>query len=67
MENSREEDEDYDDDENNPEFKDLDENYVNAEAARNAEQNANIGFGGCEDVGDESSDESAQELWERAF
>ena len=68
LEDSREEDdyEEEEDDENNPDLKDLDENYVDAEAARNAEQNANIGADG-EAEDDESSGGSAQELWERAF
>ena len=61
MEDSREEEED-DDDDHNEELQDLDENYVDAEAARNAEQNANIP---ADD--DESSGSSSNELWERAF
>jgi hypothetical protein len=66
MEDSREEEEE-DDDDNNPDMIDLDNNYVNAEAARNAEQNASIGAGRDEETEEGSSDESAQELWERAF
>ena len=57
--------EDYDegeDDEANEELKDLDENYVDAEAARNAEQNAMLT---ADD--DESSEGSTHEIWERAF
>ena len=59
--------EEEDDDDNNPDMIDLDNNYVNAEAARNAEQNASIGAGRDEETEEGSSDESAQELWERAF
>jgi hypothetical protein len=56
-----EEEEEFEDDPE--ELKGLDENYVDAEAARNAEQNTML----AEDD-DESSDGSTnQELWERAF
>ena len=66
MEDSREEEEE-DDDDNNPDMIDLDNNYVNAEAARNAEQNASIGAGRDEETEEGSSDESAQELWDDRF
>merc|ERR1711991_977812 len=60
-----EEEEEYqeDDDEAKEEFKDLDENFVDAEAAKNAEQNAMI----TAMDEDESSESSTNELWERAF
>ena len=60
-----EEEEEYqeDDDEAREEFKDLDENFVDAEAAKNAEQNAMI----TAMDEDESSESSTNELWERAF
>ena len=44
-------------------YEDLDENYVDAEAARNAEQNAIL----TAEDDDESSESSTHEIWERAF
>lgn len=63
VEGSGEEEEGEEDDEANEELKDLDENYVDAEAARNAEQNAML----AEDDEDSSDEGSTHEIWERAF
>ena len=62
VEGSGEEEEGEEDDEANEELKDLDENYVDAEAARNAEQNAMLT---ADD--EDSSEGSTHEIWERAF
>ena len=63
VEGSGEEEEGEEDDEANEELKDLDENYVDAEAARNAEQNAML----TADDEDSSDEGSTHEIWERAF